>query len=86
MAIVYPSSGWKWGVPSFDIDSDFLELEDDEEEGEGWIKLRSRISGVFGSIDESRWVMTIVSWSLAYSYTSVPATILMNSGDEIWGR
>ena len=58
VAIVYPSSGWKWGVPSFEIDSHFLELDDDEEqvegEGEGWIKLRSRISGVFGSIDESR--------------------------------
>jgi hypothetical protein len=62
VAIVYPSSGWKWGVHSFDIDFDFLELEDDEGEGEGWIKLRSRISGVFGSIEESRWVITIVSY------------------------
>jgi hypothetical protein len=61
VAIVYPSSVSKWGVPSFDIDLDFLESEEGEGEGEGWIKLRSRISGVFGSIDESRWVMTIVS-------------------------
>ena len=35
VAIVYRSPGSKWGVPSFDIDSDFLELEDDEKEGEG---------------------------------------------------
>jgi hypothetical protein len=35
VAIVYPPSGWKWGVPSFDIDLDFLKLEDDEEEREG---------------------------------------------------
>jgi hypothetical protein len=64
VAIVYPPSGWKWGVPSFDIDLDFLESEEGEVEGEGegWIKLRSRISGVFGSIDESRWVITIVSY------------------------
>ena len=34
VAIVYPSSGWKWGVLSFDLEvSDFFEL--DEEEGEG---------------------------------------------------
>jgi hypothetical protein len=64
VAIVYPSSGSKWGAPSFDIDFDFLGLDDDEKEGEGegWIRLRSRISGVFGSIDESRWVITIVSY------------------------
>jgi len=36
VAIVYPSSGWKWGVPSFDIDvRNLFEFDDDEEEGEG---------------------------------------------------